>query len=396
MANVHPVWEIPNKTSKKFVKEPVNQPLVGSPLDITQVSWPSPKDKAFSQATRLARYADRDMSGKLLGGRQRACGCTCIDKGGITVMQKNDSMYFSGVSTCGSVWACPVCSNKINEVRSQEVSLLLNYYLKGGFALGMVTLTSQHNENESCRAVKNKELGSFNKMIVSRRYKELCKKYKFEGYIRALEVTFGSNGWHPHIHLAIVLDNNQDALKEFTDSLINLWVSFNKGTNQIAQDFTPILDVQGISKYITKWGAAEELVKSNHKTSKSDSGYTPFALLRIAREKGLNSLEARKYIEYAKTFKGAKQLTYSKKLQAKLKEVVSIKTDIEICTEKQEDAKPVIFLKNDLFKHIVKNKLQGYVLNILESESILNLELLLMEFGLFTTFDQDKKLLLLE
>ena len=389
------------KQDNNFVNDRLASKPIEVPLDITQVSWPTNKDKAYIHSTRIDRYADRDMAGKLLGGRQKDCGCKCIDKGGIAIMQKEDRTYFSGVSTCSSVWACPVCSNKINEARSKDVSLLLNYYLKAGFSLAMVTLTSQHNKNESCFKVKNKELGSFNKMIASRKYKDLCKQYNFEGYVRALEVTIGVNGWHPHIHLAIIANNTQEALNEFANSIIQLWVSFNKGTNAGAQDYTPILDVQGVSDYITKWGAADELVKSNHKTNKNKKGYPPFALLRLVKEQGEGAMipntdfnAAKAFKDYAKAFKGAKQLTYSKNFQVKLKELTTLKTDEEICTEKQEDAKPVLFLKNNLFKHIVKNKLQAYVLNIMESESILELELLLMEFGLFTTFDQDKKRLI--
>lgn len=388
------------KTTKNFVNDRLASKPIEVPLDITQVSWPTNKDKGFSQEARVQRYQDRVISGKILGGRQRDCGCKCIDKAGAAVMQKEGKMYISGVSTCSSVWTCPVCSNKINEVRSRDVSLLLNYYLKSSYSLAMVTLTSQHNQWETCQIVKHRELNSFNKMIASRKYKDLCKQYNFEGYIRALEVTIGNNGWHPHIHLAIVLNNTQEALEEFSNSVVQLWVSFNKGTNATAQHYTPILDVQGIGEYITKWGASDELVKSNHKTSKNAKGYTPFALLKLIRKHGFNSELGQwaymKFKEYSKAFKGAKQLTYSKKLQVKLKEVTTLKTDIEICNERQEDAKPVLFLKNNLFKHIAKNNLQAYVLNILESESILELELLLLEFGLFTIYDPDKKTLLLE
>lgn len=397
---VSPNRVYPNKKHKNFVKPSLSDSTPIGSLDITQVSWPTNKDKAFKHSTRVQRYAERTISGQILGGRQKDCGCKCIDKGGIAVMQKEGTMYLSGLSTCSSVWACPVCSNKINEVRSKEVSLVLNHYLKTGYSLGMLTLTSQHNSWEGCKVVKYKELGSFNKMIASRKYKDLCKFYRFEGYIRALEVTIGNNGWHPHLHLAIILNNDKTALEAFCNAVVNLWVSFNKGTTIEAQNFTPIRDTQGISKYITKWSAADELVKSNHKTSKQKSGYTPFGLLRLVKEQGFNSelgaWAAMKFKEYAQTFKGAKQLTYSKKIQEKYKEVIYAKTDADICTEKQEGATPVLFLKNDLFKHIAKNKLQAYVLNILEGESILELELLFLEFGIFTTYDRDKKLLLLE
>lgn len=403
--NLSPIRQTTKQTTNNFVKPSLTDSSHVGSLDITQVSWPTNKDKGYKHQARLERFAERTISGQILGGRQRDCGCKCIDKGGIAVMQKEGSTYLSGLSTCSSVWACPVCSNKINDVRSKEVSLVLNHYLKSGYALGMLTLTSQHNYWESCKGVKARELGSFNRMIVSRKYKDLCKFYGFEGYIRALEVTIGNNGWHPHLHIAIILNQDLIALEAFCNAVVSLWVSFNKGTTKEAQDYTPIRDTQGISKYITKWTAADELVKSNHKTSKQKSGYTPFGLLRLVKKHGWDfeielGKEKRKvrslFKEYAEAFKGAKQLTYSKKIQLKLKEVTTLKTDIEICKEKQEDAKPVLFLKNDLFKHIAKNNIQAYVLNILETESILELELFLMEFGLFTIYDPDKKTLLLE
>src|SRR5581483_11307623 len=51
--------------------------------------------------------------------RLRSCGLpfSCI-----VVRRKEDVHHFSGMSTCGSGWICPVCSAKIRYHRANEVS----------------------------------------------------------------------------------------------------------------------------------------------------------------------------------------------------------------------------------------------------------------------------------
>src|SRR5690348_18264205 len=69
---------------------------------------------------QVARYWLRGLLRRVTSlPRLRSCGLpfSCI------VVRRNDGVHhFSGMSTCGSGWACPVCSAKIRYHRAVEVS----------------------------------------------------------------------------------------------------------------------------------------------------------------------------------------------------------------------------------------------------------------------------------
>ena len=74
-------------------------------------------------------------------------------------------------------------------------------------------------------------------------------------------------------------------------------------------------DAQGAASagnYVAKWGAAEELALGDRK--KGRHGRTPFQLLHDASETG-DTLASELFVEYAKTFKGRRQLVWSRGLK---------------------------------------------------------------------------------
>lgn len=74
-------------------------------------------------------------------------------------------------------------------------------------------------------------------------------------------------------------------------------------------------------RYITKWGAAEELTLSNKKKGKKagrqgPKGRSPMELLALAADGAVDASQA--WYEYALAFKGRRQLSWSPGLKAKL------------------------------------------------------------------------------
>src|SRR6266566_7849738 len=77
--------------------------------------------------------------------RVRSCGLpfSCI-----VVRCKDDVHHFSGMSTCGSGWACPVCAAKIRFHRADEVSRAVVSALNQGMESLFVTRTIPHSAED--------------------------------------------------------------------------------------------------------------------------------------------------------------------------------------------------------------------------------------------------------
>ena len=53
--------------------------------------------------------------------------------------------HYAGLATCGSIWACPVCSAKIRNTRAEEISAAAARWDLAGNSVYMITLTAPHD-----------------------------------------------------------------------------------------------------------------------------------------------------------------------------------------------------------------------------------------------------------
>ena len=118
----------------------------------------------------------------------------------MTVRRKDGVHHFSGMSTCGSGWACPVCSAKIRYHRADEASRAVVAALEKRMSALFVTRTIPHSAEDN--------LGmTLGLLAEGRRYvanqpvvKAVRREMGYAGGIAAKEITYGVNGWHPHSH----------------------------------------------------------------------------------------------------------------------------------------------------------------------------------------------------
>lgn len=116
--------------------------------------------------------------------------------------------WFIGVLRCGRQHSCPVCDAQKKARRADEVDRLI-----GADELGrwqMVTLTLRHHRGESLLRVLSRLMRAFRKLRSRRLVRDIYDA-RVTASIRALEVTYGLSGWHPHIHLVL-------RTSEWTDS----------------------------------------------------------------------------------------------------------------------------------------------------------------------------------
>src|SRR5690606_39143584 len=108
--------------------------------------------------SRASRYQARRAIQPLMEGQAfrnlRACGRTSVLTGGEVTVKVSGrgghrSAGFGGLATCGSVWACPVCSAKIAVRRASEVEQALNWNVERGGTVVFATLTVRHRRGQS-------------------------------------------------------------------------------------------------------------------------------------------------------------------------------------------------------------------------------------------------------
>lgn len=246
--------------------------------------------------------------------------------------------YFLGLQTCGSVWHCPCCAFVISQGRRAEVNTALAWARAERLKPVMLTLTLRHQAGEPLGATLD-ALRDAKRQLTKGRHRLSSMSV---GSITACEVTYGRNGWHPHLHIVLFIKTRGEVdaiakLEPYRERWARALESLGRDGSHPAA-----FQVQGAAKageYLTKWGAAEELtlsrVKRTRRTKgtaaqeqaaslaearhqdKDDKGATPLELL-IAASDAANP-DRRKaealWLEYAVVFQGRHQLDWSKGLK---------------------------------------------------------------------------------
>lgn len=280
---------------------------------------------------RAARFRHQRHAAALLGGTHRVglCRFSVISKqAGVNLVTSrygdgSDHAHYEGVQTCGSVWACPCCSARISEGRREEMGRLLAWARARGYFVRMVTLTCRHGKADKLADLmlrlkgrtKNKAKGikaysgAKQRLVQHRRYKDHVRSHII-GSVTATEVTGGGrHGWHPHMHMILILDEDID----FTP-MRDAWLSALQGVGLDGTgDGWDVREADETGRYLAKWGAAEELALAGRKRGRG-TGRTPAQLLAASCDEA-DREAGELWAEYATVFHGRRQLVWSPGLQ---------------------------------------------------------------------------------
>lgn len=114
--------------------------------------------------------------------------------------------------TCQSIHACPVCSDKIRKKRASQIRAAVEQGRSEhpDKRWRMLTVTLRHDVDMPLRALVRLVLDGWRKTR-QRGAVQRVWKAKVAGTVRAIEVTRGAAGWHPHLHLLVLTDAWSDA-----------------------------------------------------------------------------------------------------------------------------------------------------------------------------------------
>jgi hypothetical protein len=282
--------------------------------------------------------------------------------------------FYGGLMVCGSVWICPVCASKISERRRKETKFASDSYLDSGGNMSMLTLTFSHSSSDRLEESLEALGQATAKFRRGKRYDKLREQLGIEGSIRAFEVTFGSNGWHPHIHILIFHRREIEPWEreDYENRFYELWSAACEkyGLKTSREHGLKLDDAMKADQYIGKWGdlvdkrwgVDSEMTKSNIKRGREES-LTPFDFLRRVVEDG--DLEyVSQFREYAKAMKGKTQLYWSRGLKQKF--AIQERTDEEIAESKEEPADLLGSLSWQDWRYILENDYRAKLLDFIE------------------------------
>nr|QJS05726.1 rolling circle replication protein, Rep63 protein [Psychrobacter sp.] len=312
---------------------------------------------------RTVKYSLQNEAVKLLPTeRVRFCLRHRVDATkGIEVRynQKREQAHYSNVQRCGSVWVCPICSAQISEGRRQELKQGMEYWQgqgnakEAGGAVYLLTLTNPHHQGDNLVQLLEGQKKALHRFWTLRKSREMFKALGKVGHITATEVTHGVNGWHPHYHILIFFDKpiNSKVLRDF---LALCWQNCCEKSGLKVPSLEHGCDLRDgkyADKYVSKWGLADEVTKGHIKKGKEGSA-TPWDLLRQSEEGCEKS--GRLFQVFAETFKGKRQLSWSKGLKSLLK--VDVKEDEELAQVTEKDSVEVEILDIQLWRLICRYK----------------------------------------
>lgn len=189
----------------------------------SQVSDVQPKTTPKARQQRHQRHQARGVLRSFTGlKRVESCGACSVRPGGTVDVHRGG---FSGLATCGSVWACPVCSAKIQHQRREELQQLVAWAQEQGYSVVFGTMTLRHNRDQTLRDLWDTLSVCHQRVAQDRAVRDLRKHLGFVGYVRAVEVTRGDAGWHPHIHSVYLLrgDATDAEIDELADTEFAVW-----------------------------------------------------------------------------------------------------------------------------------------------------------------------------
>ena len=325
---------------------------------------------------RRVRYRLQRVAHNVLGYKHRIGFChrgLGHDSSSVHIRKGEKRHSLGGLAVCGNAWVCPVCASRIARRRADEVRDLIRKAQSEKLCVEMVTLTVPHGLGDSAKFLSDSVAAAWRNLTAHRSWKSkggprslpgIKNRVNLRGYVRALEVTHGANGWHPHLHIIFV---SEFSLMPHRVRIWELWssvcVSLGLGQPSLERG-VDIQDGEQAGEYLCKysddgellhtkqgkeiaWDAADELTLANKKSGRNGSR-KPHQILADAE---YNPRDVLLFREFAQAFKGKSQLQWSPKL--KQWACIDDLTDEEIA-ETESDSELLFVVPFDYWKKMIK------------------------------------------
>jgi hypothetical protein len=287
------------------------------------------------------------------------------DHVGLRVVERagGNSASLSGVSTCSSVWGCPCCSASIRAERASDLERLAVAWIGSGRECLFVTTTIRHWLGLALAVVLPGLLKSWTFVQAGKWWKGFCGRHGILGAVKAVEITRGGNGWHPHLHMLFFIERRLgtpdleisagDEARQIEEELFVKW--HNACLKKLPAGVRPdrehgirveiVRSAKDVARYVAKIqdeagrerSMGNEMLRGDLKAGRCKESRTPLEILAdYARTKSAADLALWHEVEAA-THR-LKCLTWSTGLRAKLEVILAgpaeeERTDEEIAAD---------------------------------------------------------------
>src|SRR5690606_18555305 len=227
-------------------------------------------------------------------------------------------------------WLCPVCSAKIRARRGDEIAEGAGRWIAQGGGVYFVTATLPHDQGDALSASLGVLRACWRALLTGKASSQDRKRYGLVGTIRAIEVTHGRNGWHPHVHALLLTRTALDVhqLCEWFHRLDGRWASalrrngWDAGRQGIRLRFDLVnrSTAANLAAYVTKvqegGGLGNEIARADLKRGRAASR-TPFQILADFGTWGARD-DLDLWLEYERATARVHALQWSRGLRAQL------------------------------------------------------------------------------
>jgi hypothetical protein len=366
-----------------------------------------PSDKG-KRSARDRRYARRSLlwPETKIG---RLCKCGRVVHGDYVAVRNDGSVSgFAGLTTCGSVWICPVCNAKIMARRTLEIGSAVASAQVQGLHVAFLTMTMRHHAGQRLATLWDALSYAWHAVTAGKPWIKAKQRFGIVGYLRVAEVTVGRNGWHVHVHSLVFLDASVPDVDGLQAVMFERWKNalVRKGLSAptMAGQDAKLLDGpadEALSEYLTKAqdqgtvtrrrSIGLELTSTQSKGVRSGfSTRTPWALLDEWFGDG-DADSADLWHEFELASKGRRQLTWSRGLRQLLGIGEVEKADEEIAAEEVgSEADDLVRITKDGWRMVLRSpELIPQILNTTDRTGLAGLRALLDEHCIEYTLPED-------
>jgi len=239
-------------------------------------------------------------------------------------------MTVTGLTRCGSPWSCPQCALRLRTKRSVAIQAIAADVVGSGGSLFLATLTLRHNVGMFLADLLGAISAGWCAVRNSRLYKGDLERLGILGFVKSLEVTYGVNGWHPHLHVLFFSSRElcPSELASFESVLSSIWIASVFKSLGVSPSNDVGVDVRRMSAdnsgYIAKVG---------YEMAGTGKGSSPFGLLLAG--------DLIHWHEFDEAMQGVRSITISRQLGDEYSDVWG-GSDMDLIDDEDLDGEPIV------------------------------------------------------
>ena len=275
--------------------------------------------------------------------------------------------HYAGLQTCGSVWACPCCSERILAGRADELLRAIDTHQRDGGAVLMLTLTMRHRRDQGLAGLWD-ALGEAWRSASSgsRSVRDHLRDVQ---WVRRVESTHGRNGWHVHVHALLFVDPATDP-DPIGEAMFAAWAKRLTSLGLDAPAAGPGMQIKRLDLANAAAEVAEYLAKGQFETADEARRRAALELAstsKLARGRNRSPMQvladfvargeaddAELWREWETASKGRRALTWSRGARDHLLQDDDEATDEELAQETDNGGQVVALIDPQVWGSIVR------------------------------------------